>query len=509
MDLTVNVVGEKIVQGHEGLSGEQIAAVERGITVYRKAFLGSPRASNIASPESVVIPNQPRAMSVAALSSADVLSGQRFDLGDLLCPFVSTEREPALYEYQKVGSAWLTKTRAAILADDMGLGKTVQAISALSTLIKSGQAHFGLVICTKSLVLNWVSELNFWTPWLAVTPLIASSAGGREIWKQQCRRAHVVVTTYDQLRIYSELFEEQCGVVIIDEAHRLKNINSTRSHAFRNMTREFTWMLTGTPIERDQQDLLNLMTILKPSLFTSRQSNMDPTTLRALTKPFILRRRKEEVLSELPEMIDIVEKIPLSVGQRHKYRTLLMRQPNNYLSRFSRLRELCDIDPETRESSKLDRIEELLSNIKKNNEKAVIFSYWVHPLEILYQRLAGKKDLKIKLVSATENIVSRNLAIQDFKISGDCLLISGHIGAEGLNLTEANHVIFINRWWNPSAILQAKDRVRRIGQKKISFSYSFVAPDTLEEDISRLIVKKQLTFNELVEGVRGSLYRPR
>ena len=124
------------------------------------------------------------------------------------------------------------------------------------------------------------------------------------------------------------------------------------------------------------------------------------------------------------------------------------------------------------------------------------------------QRLAEKKYLKIKLVTATQNIVSRNSAIQDFKISGDCLLISGHIGAEGLNLTEANHVIFINRWWNPSAISQAKDRVRRIGQKKISFSYSFVAPDTLEEDISKLIAKKQLTFNELVEGVRGSLYRP-
>lgn len=509
MNLSVSFSGGKVVNADKPLSPQQVLGLEFGFSVYGLPYRERLGAAAVGDVITLSIPSRPKATSVGILSSADVLSGQHFSLEDMLCPFVSEEKAPALYEYQHTGSDWLTRNRAAILADDMGLGKTVQAINAFSQLVLTRKAHFGLVICTKSLVLNWLSEFQAWTPWLAVTPLIASSSGGKEIWVRQCRKAHVIVTTYDQLRIYGDRMSDQCNVVILDEAHRLKNLGSARTQSFRKINREYTWMLTGTPIERDQQDLLNLMTILKPQRFSSGDAGMLAPTLRELAKPLILRRKKDEVLGQLPEMVDVIEKIPLSGAQSRSYRALVMQQPTNYLARFSKLRELCDIDSISGESSKLDRIEELVITIKNNNEKVVIFSYWMRPLEALKERLQKIRNLRMSVVDSSLNIVQRNSIIDEFKTTGDCLLISGHIGAEGLNLTEANHVIFINRWWNPSSIGQAKDRVRRIGQKKVSFSYSFVAPGTLEDDISQLISKKQLTFNEIVEGVRGSLYRPR
>jgi len=509
MSFKIKFVNGKLVSSERTLTTEQILGLELGFSIYRSRFLRSTSAIVAVDDAELTIPSRPSYTSVDILSSADVLSGQHFSLSDMLCPFVTDEEARNLYSYQEQGSSWLGENREAVLADDMGLGKTVQAITALSNLIKKGAAKYGLVVCTNSLVLNWVSEFQLWAPWLATTPLIASSSGGKEIWKQQCGKAHVVITTYDQLRLYGDYMQGQSNVVIVDEAHRLKNIASARSQAFRKLARDYTWLLTGTPIERDQKDLLTLLTILKPNRFSTRDSWMSAATLRSLAKPYILRRRKEQVLSELPEMTEIVEKIPLSPAQRKSYCSLVMQQPNNYLARFSKLRELCDIDAATGESAKLDRIEEIVVTTKDNGEKSVVFSYWIAPLEELHKRLAKRSELKVTFVDSSFDVVKRNSYIQEFKASGDCLLISGHIGAEGLNLTEANHVIFVNRWWNPSALAQAKDRVRRIGQKKVSFSYSFVAPGTLEDDISRLISKKQLTFNEVVEGVRESLYRPR
>jgi SNF2 family DNA or RNA helicase len=130
------------------------------------------------------------------------------------------------------------------------------------------------------------------------------------------------------------------------------------------------------------------------------------------------------------------------------------------------------------------------------------------PLRTLAERLKGRGKVRHVVVDATLDILGRNTAITLFRESADCLLISGHIGSEGLTLTEANHVIFINRWWNPSALNQAKDRIRRIGQSKTTFSYSFVAPATIEEDISRLIARKIMTTEQIVENLRESIYQP-
>jgi SNF2 family DNA or RNA helicase len=454
------------------------------------------------------IPDTLRLPDLRALSSADALSGQVFSLEELLSVYFCTDDTPELYKFQESGVAWLLDQQRAILADDMGLGKSVQAIRAFLNLVKSGSEFFGVVVCPKSLVLNWLSEFRRWAPCLTVTSLIASSAGGREIWARQRQRAHIVVTTYEQLRLYHHEMEQQAQVLILDEAHRVKNLGSGRAKALRQLEPSRIWMLTGTPIERDADDLRSLMTILKPTQFTTGRQGQDASVLRAYAAPYILRRKKSDVLSELPPMIDNVEHIALSPDQRRSYNELIRHKPLNYLERFGKLRKLCDIDEDSGSSSKLDRIEEILEEIHENHEKAVVFSYWMAPLRTLAERLKGRGKVRHVVVDATLDILGRNTAITLFRESADCLLISGHIGSEGLTLTEANHVIFINRWWNPSALNQAKDRIRRIGQSKTTFSYSFVAPATIEEDISRLIARKIMTTEQIVENLRESIYQP-
>ena len=414
-----------------------------------------------------------------------------------------------LYPYQRQGVAWLIRNDRALLGDDMGLGKTAQALSALRRLVRYGRVGWAVVVAPRTLVANWAAEAYRWAPELSVGFALTTGDEREDRWGRMVGRCHVLLTTYEQLRQPpAALVRTPPDLIIADEAHRLRRTESQVSQGFRRLEPKRIWALTGTPIERDAEDLAVLMSILDPVRFSRDDRSLHPTALRTRVRPYVLRRHKDDVLRELPPVIEKVEKLELSPEQRSSYRKAIVEHgplgPQNALALFGRLRAICDADPTTGESSKLDRVVELLSDIQSVGEKAVVFSYMLDPLRRLQGRLAEQTPaIGHTALIGEMGLDERTAAIDHFRSFGDCLalLASTRVASEGLTLTEANHVIFINRWWNPSANLQARDRVVRIGQARTVLVNSFSCVGTVEERLDSLLRAKTHTFEEIVEAL--------
>jgi SNF2 family DNA or RNA helicase len=448
------------------------------------------------------VPDHIAHISVRELANRDVLNGTAFSIQHLFVPFVTQPSVLPLFPFQVRGVEFLKSATKRILADDMGLGKSLQAIAAVGDLIRAGEIGPVLIVCPKTLVFNWQGELNRWDPDLAVNVLLPKRSAAREIWAARFGKCHVTITSYDHLRESADYIPKQMDLVVADEAHRLRNLGSQVSRAFANLNSHRMWFLSGTPVERDAEDLASLLSIVEPTRFSASHARLQPAVLRNMASKYVLRRSKSDVLADLPEHVEIVEKIPMLAPQIAAYREAQSLANVNYLEKFSMLRAICDYEPQSGTSAKLERVVEILSDIRAAGEKAVVFSFWVEPLDELLRRLKVLSWGEIRQVRAEYDPIRRAREIEAFKGEGSILLASGRIGAEGLTLTEANHVLFINRWWNPSANAQAVDRVRRIGQKRQTFSYFFVAAGTIEERVSALLQDKVMTFDALVEQLR-------
>ena len=448
------------------------------------------------------IPEAISQINVHELARREALNGTAFHLKEMLVPFVIQQADAPLYPFQNRGVEFLCDGTRRILADDMGLGKSLQAIRAIGALLRSGVIFSALIVCTKTLVFNWLREFNRWDPGLAVNVLLPKKATSGEIWKTRFGQSHIVITSYDHLRENSKYIPLDVDVLVADEAHRVRNLSSQISRAVAVRHTKYLWLLSGTPVERDADDLASLLAILDPNKFTSKHGRLELSMLRRMAEKYVLRRSKSDVLKELPPHTEIVETIQLSPEQVQKYSEVKSKKISNHLEKFSKLRTICDFDPTTGSSAKLDRIIDLLSDIKSNGERAIVFSFWVEPLDELQRRLKSLRWEGIFRVSADLDALKRSLEVESFRSGGNVLLASGKIGAEGLTLTEANHVLFINRWWNPSANDQAVDRVRRIGQNSNTFSYNFISAGTIEERITELLDKKTNTIEELIEQLR-------
>ncbi len=437
---------------------------------------------------------------IQSLRHLGAISGMDFEIGQVLGFWAEKPPLVDLYPFQKEGVDWLINVGRGILADDMGLGKTVQAIVAAQKLLWSNAAVNVLVVAPRSLVYNWYSEFRKWAPKLTVSLVFPSGAGAIETWARRLGRATVILTTYEQIRMNSEILSGKFDLVIADEAHRLRNAKSGLSRSFQNLESEHLWLLTGTPLERDVDDLLTLLSILQPGKFSVRDRRLDEGLIRAQSRPYVLRRRKSDVLGDLPEMTHVHEFLELSDTQKSEYReALAWTKEQNALQRFSKLRAICDLASNGTSSSKLDRIVEIIMTIQGLGESTVVFSFWDAPMEELARRLSGVPGLKTVTYNSKLSLTARNDAVEEFKSSGGIFLASGHIASEGLTLVEANHVIFVNRWWNPSLNRQAADRIRRIGQQKPTFMYSFTAPQTVEAAIDQMLNEKSDDEHKFVE----------
>lgn len=414
-----------------------------------------------------------------------------------------------LYPFQRRGVVFLLQHRRAVLADDMGLGKTVQAIAALRRLYRFGRLRSCLVVAPRTLLVNWRRELSRWAP-----ELIADESGIRDSsltaasWHGLLARSHVVLASYEEVRdLWPCLEEEPPDLIVADEAHRLRKAESQVSQAVRRIDPEWLWLLTGTPVERDAADLACLLSLLEPRRYGIDDDRLGLDVLRGRVRPYLLRRTKGSVLPELPTAVEHTVECEMLPVQRAAYneaiRSLASSGPGDFLALFGRLRTICDWEPVSGDSAKLDRASGLVQAAAARGRKTVVFSFTIDPLRRLSERLR-RSGIGCQLLIGEQSLAVRERAIAKFKSDPECFVLAAsmRVGSEGLTLTEATQVVFINRWWNPSANAQAVDRVVRIGQTQPVDVYYLTCANTVEDRLQPMLDRKSLTFDELIDRLR-------
>lgn len=439
-----------------------------------------------------------------------------------------------LRPYQREGFEWLSRCAAAgfgaCLADDMGLGKTVQALSFLSTRANLGPA---LVVAPASVCRNWVVETQKFAP--ALRPVLFGE-GDRIAVVENAGKGVLLIVTYDLLARSSEHFvQKRFATVLLDEAQFIKNRATKRSDTAMRLQGDFRFIMTGTPLENHLGELWNLFQFANPGLLGSPEDfnerfalpiekNRDEERreqLRRLVQPFILRRRKDEVLRELPAKTEITLSVPLSPEERAFYEALrrnaletLSAGADNHagekhlriLAEIMRLRRaachpnLADAGAGFKSSAKLELFGQIVDELLENGHKALVFSQFVGHLEILETYLK-KKKIAYQYLDGQTPLATRQKRIEAFQSGeGDLFLISLRAGGTGLNLTAADYVIHTDPWWNPAVEDQATDRAHRIGQEKPVTVYRLVAEQTIEEKILQLHAHKRDLADSLLAG---------
>jgi superfamily II DNA or RNA helicase len=417
----------------------------------------------------------------------------------------------SLRHYQQQGVDWLAFLRdaelGAVLADDMGLGKTLQTICVLR-----GRA---LVVCPKSVVYNWVDEINRFRPGLRT----AIYEGPR---RQLDRTADVTLMTYAVLRLDSELLaQESWDIVVLDEGQAIKNLGSQTARAAFELQGKFRVLLSGTPVENRLEELWSAMHFANPGLlggvsdFQERYANPiasgNPEAaarLRAKIRPFVLRRTKREVLPELPSRTDTVLHVELDEAERSVYDAVRVATRKSVADKLAegggvlaaleallRLRQAAchtGLVPgqKAETSSKIERLVEALEDAVSEGHKALVFSQWTSLLDRVEPHLRAAQIGFTRLDGSTRD---RGAVVGEFQDEAGppVMLVSLKAGGTGLNLTAADHVFLLDPWWNPAVEEQAADRAHRFGQERPVMVYRMVTKDTVEERILGLQERKR------------------
>ena len=447
------------------------------------------------------------------------------------------ELEEVLRPYQKHGVYWLNQLiisgYACLLADDMGLGKTLQALAFIRHIREKT-----LVVCPSSLIFNWQREAERFAPELKVVVLAGSDRA-----EARGQAGDVYLTSYAILRRDAAQFRQMdFGTVILDEAQHIKNPDSQNAQAAYALRAAHRIVLTGTPIENSIRDLWSLMHFLMPGYLGSREdfrerfersierepSGAAARRLRQRMKPFILRRTKKEVISELPEKIEQVSYCELNEEQAALYKAMATstrqelatlagakdqsRSRMAMLTALLRLRQICcDLRLLNAEaqgeppSGKVELLMELLTEATEGGHRVLVFSQFASMLRLLMAELKAAGLEYCHLDGQTKD----RAAVVDRFQTGEVpvFLISLKAGGVGLNLTAADTVIHFDPWWNPAVEAQATDRAHRIGQKNAVTSYKLITRGTVEEKIWKLQQSKAQLAQDVLgeEGFTGSL----
>jgi SNF2 family DNA or RNA helicase len=418
-----------------------------------------------------------------------------------------------LFGYQREGIERLLASRSVLLADEMGLGKTIQAIAALRILAARGEVQRALIVCPVGLIAQWRRQIRIWAPDLAVSTAIGSWEERRAAWRAG---ATLFLSGFESLR--NDLHARSAGasrdwdVVVLDEAQRIKNPKSAVASALKSLKRRRSWALTGTPLENRLDDLISLLDFAAPGEF-------DPSAmgrgLRSLMERVRLRRRRAEVLDDLPPKFASVIGLDLEPAQRAAYLkaeiegTVWLRslgrklQISHVLELILRLKQICNFCPETGGSTKLADLRRRLDEFGAAGAKALLFSQFVaEPFGAL--RLARElRSYRPLLITGGMDQPARSAAFDAFERdpSRRVMILSLRAGGTGLNLTAASRVIHFDRWWNPAVETQAEDRAHRIGQTRPVEVFAYLCADTVEERIAAILEKKRALFADLIDGV--------
>ncbi|MBV8870092.1 MAG: DEAD/DEAH box helicase [Acetobacteraceae bacterium] len=443
-----------------------------------------------------------------------------------------------LRDYQVEGFVWLSRLArwgaGACLADDMGLGKTVQAIAAMLDRAEAGPC---LVVAPTSVCPNWEAEVARFAPTLATHRL--SATGDRAALVAGLGPRDVLVCSYGLLHQESELLGGRAWqVAVLDEAQAIKNAETKRAQASLALRAGFRLALTGTPVENDLDELWSLFSFVNPGLLGSREGfqrrfagpierDRDANArqaLRALVRPFLLRRTKAAVLSELPPRTEQTLPVEMGEAERAFYEALRQRaletiaaldaatkgaRKIHILAEITRLRRACCnpalIDPAAGvPSGKLDAFLELVEELRRNRHRALVFSQFVGHLALVRAALDAR-GIGYEYLDGGTPPAERERRVAAFQAGGaELFLISLRAGGTGLNLTAADYVVHLDPWWNPAVEDQASDRAHRIGQARPVTVYRLVVRDSVEERIVRLHRDKRELASDLLEGAETS-----
>lgn len=404
-----------------------------------------------------------------------------------------------LREYQWQGVRFLLERESALLADDMGLGKTVQVSLALSLLFRDVGFRKAIVVVPASLRLNWERELQKWAPRLSARRVQGDPADRLAHYRLP---VHVLIASYDQVRQDAEVLNKEVNfdVVILDEAQKIKNASSRTALACRTLQRRRSWALTGTPLENDVPELLSVFKFVRPGLLNI---GLGRDELHTRMRPYFLRRVKSEVYEQLP--IVTIQDLPieLSPKQRKVYDQLWNRRhtagsDGQRLALITALKQVCNYDRASGESSKLETLTLLVEGIVENRGKMIVFSQYVDTLQWLKTRL--EPLVPTGLFHGGLNEFDRDSVLSRFRL-GDgprVLLMSLTAGATGLNLQEASLVLFFDRWWNPAVESQALHRAYRFGRTQPLQIVKLTVSDTVEERIQEVLRVKESLFDQYV-----------
>ena len=422
-----------------------------------------------------------------------------------------------LMPFQLDGVRTLVGSEKMLLADDMGLGKTVQVIAALRILMVQQTIETALVVAPASVLDQWRQELLKWAPELKA--MVIRGTPSDRAW-QWTAPVHVAIVSYDTLRsdftdnLRSPVRRKTWGVLVADEAQRIKNRNPT-SIAVKGLRRYRSWALTGTPLENSEEELASIVEFVDHGCLVSQDHYSPGIRLRERHRELQMRRKKGDVLKDLPPKLTTKLAIELLPGQRRSYDraeregVVYLRElgtdvrVRHVLELIQRLKQICNAEPETGKSSKFEDIRQRVEALSRQGHKALVFSQYVGSTfgaGAVADVLREFEPLKLTGELAQEE---RREVIRRFRDNDQhkALIISLRSGGVGLNLQEASYVFHVDRWWNPAVEHQAEDRSHRYGQSKPVHVYKYSCIDTVEERIDRILESKQELFDELVDEV--------
>jgi len=420
------------------------------------------------------------------------------------------------FPFQRQGIAFLYSAHFAILADEMGLGKTMQAITTIRLLLRTGEIRNVLLVCPKPLITNWQREFETWAPEISVSLIDGSPI--RRKWLWQLPSIPVRLANYELLSRDREFFDLPRGeyfapfdLVVLDESQRIKNRGNATSEAARAIPRRRNWALTGTPVENSAEDLVGIFEFLSTGFL---KSGLKPTDICNIVGDHILRRTKDDVMKQLPPKMIRDALLELTPEQAVTYR---MAEEEGILRLSAageevtipqvfelilRLKQICNFDPATGESAKLQQLLADMEEIAQSGHKAIVFSQWVETLYKLKESLArfGISEYHGKIPTGR-----RDDMIRQFREDSNThvILMSYGAGSVGLNLQFAGYVFLFDRWWNPAVEDQAINRAHRIGASGPVTVTRFISTNTVEERINRTLEEKRMLSELILSGARG------
>ena len=448
----------------------------------------------------------------------DLTHPEDFPLGDI-------QVQASLRDYQEKGVRWLQMLHhygfGGILADDMGLGKTLQTIAFLTSQVTEESRV--LILAPSGLIYNWADEFRKFAPQLDLAVVHGLKANREAILSENHQ---IYVTSYATFRQDSELYQEMAfDFLFLDEAQVMKNAQTKIAQSLRQFVVPAVFALSGTPIENHLGELWSIFQIVLPGLLPSKKEFMKLPADRVaqFIKPFVMRRKKEEVLTELPDLIEVVYKNELEDQQKAIYLAQLQQMRDRLaqvtdqefqrsrveiLSGLMRLRQICDtpalfMDDYQGASGKLDSLRDLLLQVADGGHRVLIFSQFKGMLEKIEKELPDLGLTSFKITGSTPAQDRQEMTKAFNQGERDAFLISLKAGGVGLNLTGADTVILVDLWWNPAVEAQAIGRAHRMGQEQMVEVYRLITKGTIEEKIQELQEQKKHLVSQVLDGTES------